>query len=137
MFGIFLNALSSTVADEDTDLAQTLSPKSISTLFRGIQAAISSLELYTPARVGDRTIMDALYPFGSVLRVHGNVDSQPLFAEAVQAARRGAEGTRGMQARLGRAAYLNVRQEEMPPDPGAWGVCAVLEGLMRGLEETK
>ena len=80
--------------------------------------------------------MDALHPFCSVLRVHGGVDSQILFAEAVRAARRGAEGTRGMQARLGRAAYLNSQQDEMPPDPGAWGVCAVLEGLMSGLKET-
>ena len=64
--------------------------------------------------------------------------------EAVRRAREGAESTRGMKARLGRAVYVGINQGKgddqdegdvrgLPPDPGAWGVAAILEGLWKGM----
>ncbi|PWN51124.1 putative DAK2-dihydroxyacetone kinase [Violaceomyces palustris] len=94
-------------------------------------AALSALEnlgRYTPARPGDRTLVDALDPF---CRAIGS--GKPL-AEAVEAAKKGAEATKGMTARLGRATYVGSKEDgDMPPDPGAWGVWALTDGLRKGL----
>lgn len=89
--------------------------------------AIDSLERYTPAKVGDRTIMDTLIPFAEAL---GN----GKFSDAVREAERGAEATGGMQPRLGRATYVQGGKsgDELPPDPGAWGAMLAIKGLEEG-----
>lgn len=87
---------------------------------------MKSLSQYTPARLGDRTIIDALQPFCHELASGMGV------GDAAKAARAGAEGTRGMRAKLGRATYVDAEynhSKELPPDPGAWGIAAILEGL--------
>ncbi|KDQ62467.1 hypothetical protein JAAARDRAFT_149358 [Jaapia argillacea MUCL 33604] len=100
--------------------------------------ALHALSTYTPAKPGDRTIIDALQPFCSSL-ASGTQEGGGLEG-AVRAARRGAESTRGMKARLGRAVYVGggERPDEekdgaLPPDPGAWGVAAIFEGFWEGL----
>ncbi|ESK86590.1 dihydroxyacetone kinase [Moniliophthora roreri MCA 2997] len=92
-------------------------------------SALDTLSHHTPAKPGDRTIIDALHPFCTTLGHQGGL------GEAVQAARKGAEKTRGMKARLGRAVYVGAEtgDRELPPDPGAWGVLAVLEGFRDGV----
>ncbi|TLS21798.1 uncharacterized protein PpBr36_09502 [Pyricularia pennisetigena] len=89
--------------------------------------AIASLERYTPAKVGDRTVMDTLIPFAQALRNDG-------FEAAVKAAVEGSEATRHMKPRLGRATYVGAGSEggELPPDPGAWGARVAIEGLFSG-----
>ena len=95
------------------------------------QAALDALEnlgTYTPARPGDRTLVDALDPFCRALGA-----GKPL-VEAVQAARKGAENTVGLKPRLGRATYVGSKDDgDMPPDPGAWGIWALTDGLRKGL----
>ncbi|EYB25629.1 hypothetical protein FG05_35345 [Fusarium graminearum] len=73
----------------------------------------SILARYTPARVGDRTVIDALDLFIQEL---GKTKS---LARAAQAARYGAESTIGMQASLGRSVYVGGSGFEQVPDPGA------------------
>lgn len=102
-------------------------------------SALEALSEHTPARPKDRTLVDTLSPFCISLASGEGLD------EAVKKAREGAESTRGMQSRLGRATYVGRRPGSMdiedaskpdsylPPDPGAWGVAAMLEGLVRGL----
>lgn len=51
----------------------------------------------------------------------------------VEVTKKGAEKTRGMKARLGRASYVTADDGKVPPDPGAWGVAAVVEGFVSGL----
>ena len=43
-----------------------------------------------------------------------------------------AAGTNKMKAKLGRASY--VGGESLPPDPGAVGVAALVEGIANGLQ---
>ena len=53
------------------------------------------------------------------------------FAAAVKAAGDAALKTRDLSAKAGRSAYVEgdrLKQERIP-DPGAWGVKAILEGL--------
>lgn len=92
-----------------------------------LRNALDALSTYTPARPGDRTIVDALDAFCAVLSGGGGLEG------AVKAAREGAEATRGMRARLGRAVYVPREDtEDLPPDPGAWGLSTVLGGFYEG-----
>ncbi|KAJ4135369.1 dihydroxyacetone kinase Dak1 [Fusarium oxysporum] len=81
------------------------------------------LARYTPARVGDRTVIDALEPFIQELLNTNNV------VQAAEAARRGANSTIGMEASLGRSAYVGGTGYQQVPDPGAWGLSEFLVGL--------
>lgn len=85
--------------------------------------ALDTLQQATPARQGDRTLIDALEPFVKTLGSSGSVK------EAVEAARKGVEATKGMAASLGRAVYVEESAWGKVPDPGAEGVLAILEGL--------
>ncbi|CDU23711.1 probable DAK2-dihydroxyacetone kinase [Sporisorium scitamineum] len=90
--------------------------------------ALENLGRYTPARPGDRTLVDALDPFCRALGAGKSL------AEAVHASKVGAEKTQAMTPRLGRATYVGSKdQGEMPPDPGAWGIWALTDGLRKGL----
>ena len=48
----------------------------------------------------------------------------------------GAEATKTMKPRLGRATYVGAGKDEgkeLPPDPGAWGAMVVIKALKEGL----
>ncbi|KAI0420744.1 dihydroxyacetone kinase [Xylaria grammica] len=96
----------------------------------GARTALANLSRYTPAKVGDRTVMDTLIPFAEGLAANGKFD------EGVDAAVAGAEKTKTLKPRLGRATYVGAGQDashDLPPDPGAWGAMVVIKGLQAGL----
>ena len=72
------------------------------------------------AKIGDKTILDALVPFAetisAVYEETGNF--RKAYSRAVDAAEKGMEDTRGMTARIGRAKWLDGRNKEYP-DGGA------------------
>ena len=70
----------------------------------------------------DRTMIDALFPAIAALQT-GNLH------DAAIAARKGADLTRSMPARAGRAAYVPQAQLKDIPDPGAEAIARLLEGL--------
>lgn len=85
---------------------------------------LDTLQQRTAARVGHRTVMDALIPFAETLANSGDIKA------AAQAARDGGEGTARLTAKLGRAAYVGDREDvDMPPDPGAMAFVAVAEAI--------
>jgi dihydroxyacetone kinase len=88
-----------------------------------LQQASEALSRYTPAQPGDRTLIDALHPFIEVLSTTGDVK------RAAEASRKGAEGTKGMKASLGRTVYIGGTGYEQVPDPGAWGLSEFFLGL--------
>lgn len=77
-----------------------------------LKQASEALTKYTPAQPGDRTLIDALYPFVETLSETGDVK------KAAEASRKGAEGTQGMVASLGRTVYIGGTGFEQVPDPG-------------------
>ena len=95
-------------------------------------AALRSLGNYTPARPGDRTLVDALTPFAETLneKAQGGADAKSALSAATDAAKQGAEHTRELTARLGRAVYVGETSEKVP-DPGAWGIWALAEGVTK------
>ncbi|KAI5367554.1 Putative DhaK domain, DhaL domain, dihydroxyacetone kinase, DhaL domain superfamily [Septoria linicola] len=125
LYAIFLNALACGIRLQGSDGGKQADPK----VWAGaLQEASSSLAKYTPAKPGDRTLVDALAPFVEELSASGNVQ------KAAQAAEEGAKKTKGMQASLGRTVYLGGSGFEEVPDPGAHGLSIFLSGLAQALQ---
>ncbi|KAF3064686.1 Dihydroxyacetone kinase 1 [Daldinia childiae] len=117
LFAIFLNAL---VHSLRTFAPGDASPE----VWAGaLRQSCDALSRYTPARPGDRTLIDALYPFVEVLGKTGDLK------EAAEASRKAAEETKGMKPSLGRAVYVGGSGFEQVPDPGAWGLASFFLGL--------
>lgn len=89
-----------------------------------LKAGLARMQEIGGARVGDRTMVDALAP------------ALDAFAESIaaaaSAARAGADKTATLlKANAGRAAYINARQLEGHADPGAEAVARLFEHLAR------
>ncbi|KAF2864433.1 Dak phosphatase [Piedraia hortae CBS 480.64] len=96
---------------------------SAKTVPQALEIALKQLQRYTRARKGDRTLMDALIPYVETLCDNGDAQA------AVDAAREGVEGTRKMEAHLGRSTYLDNKAIQGVPDPGAYGLLVLLENM--------
>ena len=129
IYGIFLNALAlhisrvASLSSAETSTSRILAEAGV--------AALDDLCGYTTARVGHRTLMDALIPF---VKNFGNSVS---FPQALAAAEQGMEGTRVMSAVLGRATYVDaeILNKGRFPDPGALGLISILKGIENALGE--
>ncbi|KAF2718582.1 Dak phosphatase, partial [Polychaeton citri CBS 116435] len=100
LYCIYLTALAASLASE-------------STVPKALNGALAQMLKYTRARVGDRTMMDALIPFVETL------DGTNDVGEAIAHAKSGVDGTKKMQATLGRSTYLDDSATQGVPDPGA------------------
>ncbi|KAJ3807345.1 DAK1/DegV-like protein [Lentinula lateritia] len=126
LFAIFFTAWSSAIK-------RMIHPSSTSVssvrFMDTLSDALASLSHHTPAKPGDRTIMDALYPLCDATLTSS-------VAEACRRAHEGAISTRGMKPKLGRAVYVELKEGlELPPDPGAWGVAVLAKGFWAGFCE--
>ena len=92
---------------------------------KALQAALEQLCKYTRARLGDRTMMDALIPFIDTLDATGDAE------QAIAKANEGVDGTKKMEAKLGRSTYLDESATDGVPDPGAYGLLILLQGMAR------
>ena len=118
---IFFSALAQALSSSP---ATTLTPEVWST---ALTSALQRLYTYTRARPPSRTLVDPLQAFIDAL-----ASSPNDFAAAVKAAGEAAQKTSELVAKAGRSAYVEgdrLKQEKIP-DPGAWGVKAILEGLL-------
>ncbi|OJD39010.1 dak phosphatase [Diplodia corticola] len=115
LYCIFLSAFGSALAADDNDGDDDVP--------RALEGALEQLMRYTRARRGDRTCLDALIPFVETLAGGGGAE------EALRAAESGVEETKEMEARLGRSTYLDESATRGVPDPGAYGLFVLLEGL--------
>lgn len=88
-------------------------------------ALYDGLFKYTKARKGGRTLVDTLQPFVDTLVETGDV------RKLVDAARASCDNTAKLQAKFGRASYVNEEEfEGGVPDPGAVGLLAIIEGFV-------
>jgi dihydroxyacetone kinase len=130
LYGIFLSAFA-------TGLANQGGSSSFPAITAAAKYALDTLQKYTPARVGDRTLMDALIPFVEAIYEHREESVEAALTMGVEAAEIGYRATKGMEARLGRASYVDaaVFEADGVPDPGALGVIAVVKGILEGVKE--
>ena len=124
LYAIFLNALAYGLQTQSTSSSTQLTSQGWA---RALQSSQDSLGNYTPAQPGDRTLIDALHPFVETLVKTGNVK------EAAEAAKKGADGTKGMKASLGRTVYVGGSGWQEVPDPGAHGLSEFLTGMAEAI----
>ncbi|MBL8581226.1 MAG: dihydroxyacetone kinase subunit DhaK [Rhizobiaceae bacterium] len=89
-------------------------------LAKAFDAAVAAISELGGARRGDRTMVDALAPASAAFRsaIAAGLSPAKALSAAADAANAGAEETRSMRPRLGRASYLGERAVGVP-DGGA------------------
>ncbi|MER6914418.1 dihydroxyacetone kinase subunit DhaL [Streptomyces sp. NPDC000594] len=96
-----------------------------------LRAGVDAVARLGGARPGDKTMLDALEPSVTALE-----ESPEGFAEAADAAGRGAVATVPMRARKGRASYLGERSMGHQ-DPGATSSALLLDALAEAARELR
>lgn len=104
-----------------------------------VHAGTQAMRRYGGADPGDRTMLDALCP--AVEELMKMTTAPPggekvILQAAVQKAASGAEATRNLTARTGRASYI-ATERVTQPDPGAVAVAAILRAVVESLESQK
>ncbi|KAH3661821.1 hypothetical protein OGAPHI_005999 [Ogataea philodendri] len=128
LYSIFISALAKSLKEKELkDGGYEVTPPILAT---ALKDALDSLYKYTRARVGDRTLIDALAPF-----VETFASTKGDLNKANKAAHEGAESTRKLKAKFGRASYVSEEEfkpfeaEGGLPDPGAIGLAALVDGF--------
>jgi phosphoenolpyruvate---glycerone phosphotransferase subunit DhaL len=128
--GPLLGSLFKGMADSLTETQQVTMIEFSQMLATGL----TSIEKITKARVGDKTMMDALVPAVIALRdsAQKGKDFLEALKSAAEAAKNGAEATKDLVARFGRAKNLGERTLGHP-DPGATSIALIFEAFYEGL----
>ncbi|WYZ46273.1 hypothetical protein EsH8_IX_000498 [Colletotrichum jinshuiense] len=127
ILGILLSAFSSALRSKVQGDSMTAASLSSVVYASSLASAVESLKSHTPAREGDRTVMDVLLPFTDSFVESGD------FGTAVKVAAEKAELTRYLKAKFGRATYVGDAAGQELPDPGAWALYKILLGMAEGL----
>ena len=90
-----------------------------------VEAGVEAVEFYGGARVGSRTMIDALRPAAAAWKA-----GQSMAAVAA-AAQQGADATKSMAASAGRANWVGESSYQGVPDPGAAAVAIALEAAAK------
>ncbi|QPG74431.1 hypothetical protein FOA43_001760 [Brettanomyces nanus] len=134
LYAIFISGMAKSLKQQELRLGKGFKID-LNTMATTLNDSLITLEQYTRARVGDRTLMDALIPF-----VEEFASSKDL-KSAAEAADSGANATRRMAAKFGRATYVSEDEfkqfdaEGGLPDPGAIGLAALLKGFSKAVSK--
>jgi len=122
LLGSFFLGMSEAVGER-----QTLDGPALAEAFEG---GLEAMRKQTPAKPGDKTMLDALIPAVEALRaaISAGPDVASAMKRAADAAARGAEATRDMQARFGKARNLGERSKGTV-DPGATSISCMFKGF--------
>jgi len=129
LLGTFFLGMADCVAGK-----QTLDREALAKMF---EAGLAAVKPQTKAQVGDKTMLDSLEP--AVLAIEEGAEAKEnildLLRKAAEAAARGAQSTKDLKARFGRAKYLGERTLGHQ-DPGATSFCLMFEGFYEGLHHS-
>ena len=97
-------------------------------------AALEGIQARGGAQLGDKTLVDALYPAMEAMReVAGSGGGiEEAFQKGLEAARKGSDDTIDMIAKKGRASYLGERTRGHR-DSGSWAIVIVFDEIVRNL----
>jgi D-erythrulose 4-kinase len=103
---------------------------------QAVAAAFAAISELGGARVGDKTLVDAMEPFVAVLTDGVGADSPVLdvWLDAAAAARKASAATAGLRPRLGRARPL-AEKSLGHPDPGATSFAILAEAIAQHFVE--
>ncbi len=126
LFGVGIRAAGKAVAGA--------SPLKAEDIVKMGNAAIEAVKTRGRSQTGDKTFLDAMVPAVTAFSngINNGKPSSKALQDAVRAAREGAETTRNMVARRGRASYLGRRSLGYI-DPGASAFVLALESVERYL----
>ena len=100
----------------------------------GLQAmfarALEELNDMSGAKVGDKTMMDALIPASEAIAAYEGADERGLFEAAARAAAQGAEDSKQFVSKFGRAKSYGEKTIGTP-DAGAVSMSYFFQGLAR------
>ena len=125
LFGSFFLAMASAAKEVDV-----VTGPALACIF---EAGLEGVLKRTRARVGDKTLVDALEPAVKALAAAAGAGASPADAlgKAAEAGEAGAAATRDIQARFGRA--RNVGEKSVgTEDPGAVSVSLLFRGFSEG-----
>lgn len=100
------------------------------------EAGLAGVRQHSKAEPGDKTMMDALVPAVKALRDaidDGKSEGEALHC-AARAAKTGAESTKDMLSRYGRAKFAGERTRGHA-DPGATSIALLFEGFCNGIDK--
>ena len=101
-------------------------------------SAIEGIQARGGAKLGDKTLLDALIPVHEKLKAHAaGGDKAAALKDAAQAADAAIDETRGLVAHRGRASQVGERSANTP-DPGIVAIATILQDWCKdcGIERT-
>ena len=103
-------------------------PAYVAVMLRG---AVQSIQEKGKAKLGDKTMLDALYPAVEAYdsAIASGKETNLAVIEMVDAAEKGLEGVTALRNKVGRASWLGERTEGKI-DPGCALVVAILKSLI-------
>ena len=110
---------------EDAPEADEIDVDGLKTIFA---KGLEEIDDMSGAKVGDKTMMDALIPASQAIAAYGGDDANGLFQAAAAAAMAGAEETRKFTAKYGRAKSYSAKTIGTP-DAGALSMAFFFQGL--------
>ncbi|MBW8034591.1 MAG: dihydroxyacetone kinase subunit L [Planctomycetes bacterium] len=116
---------------DGVEVETTLDADAVAAMFR---AGLEGMSVQSKANVGDKTMMDALIPAVEALEAaskEGKTIAE-MFEAAAIAAKQGAESTKDMQAKFGRARNLGERTLGFQ-DPGATSISYIFAGFAEAI----
>ena len=107
----------------------------LSSFAEGLEEGFAGIQSLAGAKLGDKTMLDAMAPAIESLKASAAAGTAPARAleEAAQAAARGAESTVPMVAKKGRASYLGERSVGHE-DPGAASFAYCMAAVARAVK---
>ncbi|OLO02884.1 MULTISPECIES: dihydroxyacetone kinase family protein [Salinicola] len=122
IWGVMLNALSVTLGDEDEPTPAHYAS--------GISKARDDVMTFGKAKLGDKTLVDALVPFSETLEraLAAGDDFSDAWRKAVDAAANAAQATAELKPKLGRARPL-AEKSLGTPDPGAVSLSMIVAAV--------
>ncbi|NOH95566.1 dihydroxyacetone kinase subunit L [Vibrio sp. 99-70-13A1] len=114
-------------------IAEELSPCEAA---NAIQSGVDRVIRFSGAHAGEKTMLDALIPVAQTMQVDANsgVDLEDMFEHAALAARQGAEATKAMVPKRGRAKNMGERAIGHI-DPGATSMAILFESFNEALHK--
>lgn len=125
LLGSFFTGMSDAAADKPSlDFAS---------LVAVLESGIAKLHKQSKAQIGDKTMMDAFLPALEALKAANPADGvHAMLRQAAEAAANGAEATKAMKAKYGRARNLGDRVIGHA-DPGAVSVSLIFKGFSEAI----
>ncbi|KAF2014985.1 dihydroxyacetone kinase [Aaosphaeria arxii CBS 175.79] len=136
LYAIFFTAFAAGVRSLNTK-----EPISFPEVVEVASESLATLQRYTKADIGDRTMMDALIPFVHAVSsgAKAGLPAVEALKKAVAAADEGCAATRNMVSVFGRSTYVGAGSEVESetkgiPDPGAMGIVAIARGILNAVQ---